>query len=63
MLHLAIAQDWFPMPPPHPGQCPSKRIGHNSQLRPQSEKDKFVLLKFFILITCKIHALLFHPQN
>ena len=51
-LHLAILQDRFPSPPPHPGQCPSRCIGHNPQFNPHKENNKSDLVK-----SCKISLL------
>lgn len=45
-LHLAIAQDWFPGPPPHPGQYLSIYIGHSAQFKPQRENSVSFLSKF-----------------
>ena len=43
-----MEQDWFPSPPPQPGQYCFRFIGHKPQFKPHKEKNKLFRWKFFI---------------
>ena len=57
MLHLAILHDWFPSPPPQPGQYLFKNMGQSPQFKPQRENNWFGRLNPFMaspIISCLV---------
>ena len=57
MLHLAILHDWFPSPPPQPGQYLFKNMGQSPQFKPQRENNWFGRLNPFMaspIINCLV---------